>query len=234
MPKNELPRKSLEKKVAEKRLEPRRISPEEQKSIDKWNEGEEEREKKAREAEEARKRKEEEEKREIERKTEFRKTCEKKLMPIFKKIQSLVFKGQESEVSNNTNMQPIYGGWGFNDVTPKGLYKISLRWNYYESFQDNHDASSGLECGWGSEITLSVVLDTEWDKESHFIIKNISEDKLVEIRTTERNWIKKILLGNEPVETERVWVKKITLNDPDWKTQVEDYILEELKQKRAI
>lgn len=203
-------KESLEEKFEKKKLEPRKISPEEQRSIDEWNAGREEREKIARKAEEAKERAD----REREKKEEFRKICEEKLMPMFEKIQSLF------EYRDNSRIE-----WNF--PIPGELYKICLEWDLQSTSNWGGDTYTSY---WMNKIELVIKLNEEWDKESKFIISTLSESEL--IKDPDRNWIKKILLGDEP--TKRVWKKKVTLNDSDWETQVEDYILEELKQKRAI
>lgn len=215
MPNNELLKKSsLKEKLEKKKLEPRKISPEEQAAIDKWDEGKEERERKAKEAEEKRNL---ELKREKE-KAEFMETCEKKLKPILKKIQALVFADQKSELSSN------YNGKG----TSKDTYNIRLSWNWWE-YTDDHDAGPISSSGWSSKIGLSVILDSE----NKYVISTLSN--LEPSKPTSRSFLIKFFLGLDVSdELKPNIIKKVTLDDPDWKEQVEDYVLEELKQKRAI
>lgn len=216
MPNNELLRKSslLKEKLEKKKLESRKISPEEQAAIDKWDEGKEERERKAKEAEEKRSL---ELKREKE-KAEFMETCEKKLKPIFKKIQALVFTNQESKLSSN------YKGKGI----PGDTYNIWLSWDYWEDI-DYNDAGPIADSGWRSIISLSVILDSE----NKYVISTLSN--LEPSKPTKRGFLINFFLGlNASDKLTPNIIKKVTLDDPDWKEQLEDYVLEELKQKRAI
>jgi hypothetical protein len=160
---------------------------------------------------------------------EFKARCNQELRPLFERIQALVFRGRESKIVVESKY-PSYGlaFAGF----PKRYYKISLQWDFHWQ-ADRGDGRYGGETyqSISVEVTSDAKDPTRKDEvsgssfpKSEFTIQNLSKIGIA------RSGLFSGLFSARKDE----WVTKVSLNDADWEGKVEDYILEQLKQKRVI